>query len=167
MSPSGSDSAAGTVDTPYLTIGHTVAVASRGATIVVHAGILRESLGSITKQVTIQAYPHEQVWMKGSVPVDGLRRQRQRMGEERLDRRALPHVLPRTSIDPAHPAAGLPDQVFVDDQPQIQVLSPQQVVPGTFYVDTQQHELWLGSDPTGQTVEATYYPIAMQFNGAA
>jgi parallel beta-helix repeat protein len=167
VSPSGSDANPGSIDAPFLTIGHAVAAARPGATIVVRAGTYRESLGSITKRVTIQAYPHEQVWMKGSVPVDGFVASGSVWVKEGWTDQLCHTCFPRAAIDPSYPAAGLPDQVFVDDQPQTQVLSSQQLVPGTFYVDTQHHELWLGSDPTGHTVEATYYPIAMQFNGAA
>lgn len=36
------------------------------------AGVYREELGTITKPVTIQPYPNEEVWLDGSDPLTGL-----------------------------------------------------------------------------------------------
>ncbi len=163
----GSDRNPGTQAAPFRTITHAVAVARSGATVVVRAGTYREALGSITKRVTIQAYPHEQVWLKGSVPVAGFVASGQVWVKTGWSDRLCHTCTPRSAIDPAYPAAGLPDQVFVDGRPLAQVTTPAQVKPGTFAVDTQRHRLVLGSDPAGHRVEATYFPVAMQFNSRA
>ncbi len=167
VAPNGSDASVGTVAAPFLTISHAVAAARSAGTIVVRGGTYRESLGYVTKQITIQAYPHEQVWMKGSVPVSGFTQS----GGAWVKRGWTPALChscyPSWAIDPAHPAAGLPDQVFVDGQPLAQVMNPAALAPGAFYVDTANHQLELGADPAGHAVEATSYSLAMQFQGRA
>src|SRR5262249_31280110 len=67
----GADTNPGTQSAPVATIGHARGKAPGGATIVVRGGTYREAPGSIVRRVTIQAYPHETVWLKGSVPVTG------------------------------------------------------------------------------------------------
>ena len=58
-------------------------------------------------------------------------------------------------VNPAHPMAAHPDQVFVDGAPMTQVASRALVGPGKFYVDYGTDELVLGSDPTGKQVRAS------------
>ncbi len=45
--------------------------------------------------------------------------------------------------------AGLPDQVFIDGQPLIQVTSRADVRPGRFFHDLAGDRLWIGDDPVG------------------
>ncbi len=66
VSPSGSDSAPGSLGAPFRTIHKALAVAPSGGTIVLRGGTYGESLGSLRRRVTIQAYPHEAPWIKGN-----------------------------------------------------------------------------------------------------
>ncbi len=167
VAPNGSDRNPGTLGAPALTIGHAVAVAPNGATIVVRGGTYREALGSITKRVTIQAYPHEQVWLKGSVVMSGFAAAGSVWVKTGWSPAICRSCYPGPAIDPAYPAAGLPDQVFVDGIPQTQVVAQSGLRTGTFFVDTANHRLLLGTNPGGHTVEATVYGAAMQFNASA
>ena len=164
----------GTLAAPFATLGHAVSVAKAGATIVLRAGTYREALGVLRRKVTIQAYPHEQVWLSGSVVVSDWAQDL----TDRPDGGVWEHtgwttqfcqtVDPR-AIDPNYPNAGLPDMVFVNGQPLAQVASLAAVGPGTFFVDYTQQAIYIGDDPTvaGTTVEASTQTYAMQFNAGA
>lgn len=167
VATTGSDLAAGTITAPFATIRHAVSTAPAGATIVVRRGVYREALGTIVRRVTIQPYPHEQVWVDGSTPVRGFTRDASGAWSAAgwnpsLCRTCHPDVL----VTAANPAAGLPDQVFIDGVPLTEVAARVQLRPGTFYVDAGRHVLVLGDDPTGHSVEATVLERAVQFNGA-
>lgn len=168
VSPSGSDSNPGTLAAPFRTFVRALAVAPSGATIVLRAGTYREGVTSIGRRVTIQPYPHEQVWMKGSLVVTGWAPSGSRWSAPWSARHCQTCFVP-AAIDPAYPTAGLPDLVFVDGEPLRQVSSVDQVTPDTFFVDYGASRLWLGSDPTGRTVEAAALDRALQFDtsGAA
>jgi hypothetical protein len=66
---------------------------------------------------------------------------------------------------PNAPACDDPFAVFVDDRPLMKVLSNDAVGPGSFYVDYDAGQLFLGDDPTGHGVEVTVAPFA--FDGMA
>ena len=58
-------------------------------------------------------------------------------------------------LNPAYPMAAHPDQVWIDGVEQQQVASRAQVTAGTFYLDEATSQLYLGTNPTGKTVEAS------------
>jgi len=73
MATNGSDSSAGTQAAPVKTLNKAVSLASAGGTIVIRAGTYRDwynsggtTYGFLSKQLTFQAYPHEQVWFDGT-----------------------------------------------------------------------------------------------------
>ena len=167
VSAGGSDHNAGSESAPFRTIAHAVAATPAGGTVVVRAGTYRESLGHVTKRLTIQAFPHEQVWLKGSVVVTGFSPAGGAWVKTGWSPSLCHRCFSRAAIDPAYPAAGLPDQVFVDGAPQAQVTRASALRPGTFYVDARGRRLLLGSNPAGHQVEATYFSIAMQFDNRA
>jgi parallel beta-helix repeat protein len=154
VATNGSDTNNGTsVSTPFQTIAKAVSTAPPGATIIIRAGIYRESV-SLTKPVTIQPYPHEQVWMKGSqVLTSGW--VSDSTGVWRLDNwtTKFTHVTDINELSGAPPEAALSDQVFINGAPLNQVTSRASVVAGTFYIDETNTKLYIGSDPTGQIVE--------------
>ena len=157
VSPTGSDTAAGTLAAPLQTLGAAVAKAAAGATIVLRAGTYREKLGIVSKRLTIQPYPHEQVWLKGSQVVSSWQPQGSTWVASNWTAQFCQTCAAPSVIDPAYPNAGLPDQVFVDGVPQDQVSSAAAVVPGTFFVDYSSSTIVLGSDPTNHLVEASAY----------
>ncbi|MEJ7640410.1 MAG: right-handed parallel beta-helix repeat-containing protein, partial [Singulisphaera sp.] len=65
------------------------------------------------------------------------------------------------AIDPAYPMAPYRDMAFLDGAPLRQVGSRGEVGAGIFYVDVANNRLYVGSDPTGRTVEAAGFPYAL------
>ena len=170
VATNGSDTNLGTQASPFATISKAVSAATSGATIVVRGGTYRETLGSIFKRITLQPYPHEMVWLKGSVVVSGFASSGNGWVKGGWNpTNVCNNCFPSTMIDPNFPAAGHADQVFIDGAPQSQVLSKASLAAGNFYVDRATDELWLGTNPAGHTVESTVEDKAAQFNtsGAA
>ncbi|MEH3077163.1 MAG: DUF1565 domain-containing protein, partial [Quadrisphaera sp.] len=72
LSSRGDDSAPGTEQAPVATLNRALQVVPRGGTVVVRAGIYRDWYHSgdtyavLQKRVTLQAFPHEQVWFDGT-----------------------------------------------------------------------------------------------------
>ncbi|MEV0084122.1 right-handed parallel beta-helix repeat-containing protein [Saccharopolyspora sp. NPDC050642] len=166
VATNGKDSAQGDETHPLRSLGEAVRRARPGATIVLREGTYRETVGIIGKKLSIQPYPRERVWFKGSRVVAQWSRDgdvwRHAGWNVPLCRTCfLPEI-----IDPAHPLAGLPDMVFVDGRPLRQVGERRSVTEGTFYVDVAREELVIGEDPAGRFVEATEFAWLLQFDGA-
>lgn len=130
--------------------------APAGATLVFRGGNYRGVRNLALKRFTLQAFPHEQAWIKGSLVVSDWQPDGAAWRTAGWAYSFPPNVGPE-SIDPAYPLASARDMVFVDNQPKTQVGSRAAVVPGTFFVDAAADILYLGDDPTGKTVEATAY----------
>jgi parallel beta-helix repeat protein len=155
------------VGAPWRTLAHAVASSPSGSTIVLRAGTYRESVTWYGKQLTIQNYPGESVWLSGAVAVSGWTAD----GTSRWYADGWTTKFPRTTsstfVDPAlNPYAGYPDMVFVNGVAQRQVGSRTAVVAGTFFVDYAAARIYLGSDPTGKSVEASKYSRALYLNHA-
>jgi parallel beta-helix repeat protein len=60
------------------------------------------------------------------------------------------------------PACDLPEALFIDDKPLTQVLSKDEVKPGSFYFDYAGDRIYLGDDPAGHKVEATVGAFAFE-----
>lgn len=150
----GNDAGSGSQASPWRTLQKAVDATTSGGTIVIRGGTYRESVALSNKTLTLQAYPHEQVWLKGSVIVTGW------VAEGAIWRKdgwsyRFKHLTPPSGyIDPAYPLAGYPDMVFVDGRSLRQVGAKAQVVAGTFFVDETSQQLYIGDNPEGRTVEA-------------
>ena len=177
VATTGSDSAPGSSASPWRTITHAIGAAPSGATIVVRGGSYHESLTIQDKKLTIQSYPHEAVWLDGSVPVTGWVKDGSSWRKDgwttRFDhsptytRGAPDGTSPGWQfVNPAYPMAAHPDQLFVDGKPQQQVASRSQVTAGTFYLDEATSKLYMGSDPDGHAVAATTLTKAATVRGA-
>ena len=152
----GSDTNPGTLALPFATIHHTLAVVAAGGTVVVRGGTYRESLGAIKHKVTLEAYPGEQPWVKGSVQVDpSTFTPSGGAWSMPFTTSMCDTCYPSGALDPLYPAAGYPEQVFVDGAPLRQVLNKDVLGPGAFYVDRSAGLLWLNDDPTGHVIEVT------------
>ncbi len=162
----GSDKGSGSRAAPFATIRKALTVAPTGGTVVVRGGTYRESLGAIRHTVTLQAYPHEQVWVKGSIVAEGFHADAGRWSAP-FTSTACTTCYPTSALDPQYPAAGLPEQVFVDGAPVNQVRSRPELAPNTFFVDRTANKVWLNDDPTGHTVEVTVRAKAFGVNPAA
>jgi hypothetical protein len=166
VATTGHDSNAGTQYAPFATVAHALAVVPPGGTIVLRAGVYREALGTINKRITIESFPGEQAWLSGSRLVTGFA-----FGyggwSTSWHSSLCDTCYPAWAIDPAAPAAGLPEQVFVGPTALRQVVSRAALAPGTFYVDRANGRLWLGADPFGAPVDVTVFDHAVLFAAGA
>jgi Right handed beta helix region len=60
------------------------------------------------------------------------------------------------------PACSLPEGLFIDDKPLVQVLSKNDVEAGRFYFDHAGARIYFADDPTGRKVEATVAAFAFE-----
>lgn len=173
VAPGGDDANPGTRDAPWATLVGAVGAAPAGATIVFRAGTYRSGTVVITKPLTLQPFPRERAWIKGSVEVtgwvpDGNAWRKDGWTPEFPPLSSLPGGgagcpanNPRCALDPAYPLADYRDMVFIDGRPLRQVATRAEVAPATatapatFYVDLAADQLVIGADPTGKLVEAT------------
>ena len=170
--PWGSDTAAGTAAAPVRTVGKAVALAPGAGTVVLRAGSYSEYL-VVSKTVTIQNAPGEEVWLDGSTAVTGWVKDGTRWRRDgwttRFDhsptytRGAPDSTTPNWQfVDPVKaPMAAHPDQVWVSGARQAQKKSLVEVGAGAFYLDEATSKLYVGSDPTGKEVRASVLPQAL------
>ena len=166
VAPTGRDTNPGTQAAPFATITKALARAKAGATIVLRGGTYRQSLGVIKLGVTLQAYPHEQPWIKGSI-VAGSFTASSGAWSRAWTTTTCNNCYPSGVIDPLFPNAGMADQVFIDGVPQAQVSTRAALKPGAFFMDRSAKKLWLGSNPNAHTVEVTVLDRAVLVNSAA
>jgi hypothetical protein len=163
VAPGGTRPGAGTERSPWDSIARAVAAAPSGSTIVIRRGVYREGgIKLAGKKLTLQPYPHEKVWLKGSLVVSNWVADGPRWCSRGWTRRFPPDVPKEAeAIDPAYPMAAHRDMVFLDGKPLHQVDRLTRVSRGTFYVDYAGSRLYIGDDPRGRTVEAAAFPYAI------
>ncbi len=153
VATNGNDGASGSQAAPWKTLAHAVAKAPNRATIVMRAGIYRESVTISNKALTIQSAPGEAVIVRGSQPVTGF----VKSGAVWV-LRGWNFQFPRDQqqeVTAEHPLANAPDQAFFDGAPMTQQNQLAKVVGKNFLVDYAAHQLVIGIDPAGHTVEAS------------
>ncbi len=167
VSPSGSDSAAGTLTAPFATVQKAINAAPNGATIVLRQGSYHESLTIPSgKKLTIQPYPKEAAYLDGSAVVSNWV-----PSGSVWKATGWNHVFDASPtftrgapdgtaagwqwVNPAYPMASHPDQVWVGGTPMRQVASAAQVTAGSFFYDTTAQTLVLGTNPAGAEVRAS------------
>lgn len=178
VAPTGDDRAAGTAAAPLRTLGRAVAVAPAGGAVVLRAGSYTESVTvPAGKQLTVQNWPGEEVWLDGSRVVTGWVRDGNAWRVDGWTTRfdASPTYTQgapdnRTAdwsfVNPRYPLAAHPDQVFVDGAALVQVGSRRAVVPGTFFADYAARRLWIGTAPAGHQVRASTLTTGLTVRGA-
>jgi parallel beta-helix repeat protein len=159
VSPSGSDSADGSLSSPLRTVAAGIAKAKSGQAVVLRAGIYNEQVTiPTTKKLTIQAYPKEAVWFDGSKQVTSWNGSGSTWTTpwDFFPSSAIMGINdnPRF-VSPSHPLAARPDQVFLDGKQLTQVASAGQVTSGTFAVDASSRSITIGSDPSGHEVRVS------------
>jgi mannuronan 5-epimerase len=159
----GADGNPGTTAAPLRTIQRAVTLARDGDTIVLRQGEYREHVRINGKAVTLQPYPGEQVWIKGSDVVTGWVADGDAWRVDGWSVRLPPAI--GDILDLANPIAAYPDQVFIDGRPLAQVSSRTRVTAGTFFVDPSARMLVIGDDPAGRTVEASARPNVLEVYG--
>lgn len=151
VSPSGSDSNSGTSGSPKLTLGGALSASSDGAVIVMRAGTYHETM-TITKKVTIQAYPGEAVWLDGSSTYSSW------SGSGPWTSSLGPNWSPldasRFTLT-TDPYGNLPEQVWIDDVAQRQVADGSTPAAGQFSVDRTAHTVTIGTSPVGKQVRVS------------
>lgn len=162
VSPSGDDSATGVVF-PKRTLGAAIAAAPTGASsIVLRAGEYHEEVTTpTTKTLWIQAYPGEAVWFDGS-----------RVYESWSG--TGPWAAPTVNWNPISAAnypqigdgfAHLPEQVWIDDVPQVQVADGVTPSAGQFSVNRSTDILTIGTNPFGKSVRVAEKRVWMVETG--
>ena len=174
----GADSASGSERKPLRTIGAALARAREDSTIVVHQGVYHESvkIEGVTG-VTLTAAPRARVWLDGSRPVT----QWAPAGSSWVSTGWTAEFDSSPTytwgapdgdganwqfVDPAHPMAAHPDQVWVDDVALQQVGALEAVGPGRFFVDEGADRLYLGTDPSGRDVRASFLAKGLSVRAA-
>ena len=178
VSPSGDDTAPGTITAPFRTVGRALAVAPTGGTVVLRAGVYHETVQiPAGRRLTVQSHPGEEVWLDGSTAVRGWTRSGTTWVHEgwtaEFDSTPCydPGGCATTDADfrfvaPEAPMAAHPDQVWVDGAALRQVGSADEVGTGAFFVDDARDRLVVGSDPAGREVRASDLVEAVTVQGA-
>jgi hypothetical protein len=174
----GRDSATGRAGAPLRTIGAAIDRARSGDRIVVHGGSYHEEIEIPQgKRLSLASAPGSRVWIEGSRRVTGWRSDGGRYvhtgwrpefdssptyhwGEPDNDEAGWAFINPR------HPMAAHPDQVWVGRRAQRQVATRSAVRPGTFFVDEAGDRLYVGTNPRGRSVRATDIAKAISIRGA-
>jgi hypothetical protein len=154
----------GSLGHPLATVAEALDRVKGSGTIVLRGGVYREEVFvGRSKTVVIRSYPGEEVWFDGTDPLENFTR------DGDVWRTAWPYEFSSAPsytgdedgteenwnfIDPAHPFAAHPEQVWVDDAPLAQV-APDEVKAGTFAIDPDTAELILGDDPEDREVVAS------------
>ncbi|MDQ1663967.1 MAG: trimeric autotransporter adhesin [Blastococcus sp.] len=178
VSPSGDDAASGTSTAPWRTLARAISGAPAGGAVVLRAGSYHESVVvPAGKRLTIQAYPGEAVWLDGSRDVtdwatDGSAWRADGWNAQFDHSPTYTQGAPDNTaanwsfVNAAYPMAAHPDQLWIDGVAQRQVGSRSGVVPGTFFVDTAGHRLYVGTSPAGRTVRASDLSGGLTIRGA-
>ena len=152
----------------FPTVSDAIRAAKDGDTIVIHQGTYREALPDIDRRLTLQPAPGAQVWLKGSKIVRDWKADADAWRHDGWQVSFCQTCFHPGNIDPKFPHAGLPEQVFVDGRPLLQVTRRSAVTPTRFYVDHARNQLFIGTDPTGKLVEVSAWPsaLAIEWGGA-
>jgi parallel beta-helix repeat protein len=164
VSPTGKDGAPGTADQPLRSVAAAIALVAPGGTVVLRGGTYRETVGLVKKRITLQPYPGEHVWLKGSLVVTSWARADKAWRHDGWTTDLCQNCFTPEIIDPEHSLAGSPDMAFVNGKALRQVGSTGEVGPGTFFVDRAAKALFVGDDPNGKLVEATVFDRFLQFD---
>jgi len=147
VSTTGNDASAGTLTQPKRTLAGAVSASLSGATIVLRSGSYHESL-TLSKALTIQAYPNEAVWLDGSTVYSSW------TGSGPWTSALGPDWSPINSSNYPHsdPAANLPEQVWIDGVALKQLPDGQTPATGQFSVNRTAQTITIGTNPAGHEV---------------
>lgn len=180
MATTGNDSNNGSQSSPVKSMSKALSIAPSGGTIVVRGGVYRDGLAGVSKSLTWQAYPGEQVWFDGTDVVggwqpsgntwyiDGWYTPEFCKGEyynyaynaQRSDNTGPCNHYDMTG-DPSNPMAGSPQMAFVNGVALKEVTNLASVTSGTFYYDKSSRRFTIGTSPVGATVELARRPTAL------
>lgn len=176
--PQASDDGSGIADRPLKTITNAVAKLAPGDTLIIHSGVYREHVvikasGTAEKPIRIEAALGENVVVTGADRLTGWQRVE---GSEPIYRVAWPHKFVGWSKTMTHPGdarhrlIGRCEQVLINDYLLRQVLSSNQLAPGTFFADVTNKLLFVwdisGRDPNKTFTEASVQQEILRVEGA-
>lgn len=193
MATHGNDANPGTQALPVATLNRAIALVPSGGTIVLRGGTYRDwyhngagNYRVVTKPVTFQAYPHEQVWFDGTDVKPASSWTSDGQGHWYMDW-STPSFCnggyynfkydaqPTTNLgpcshfdmygDPANPAAGDPQMVFIDGVYVHEVKTLAEATPGNFFYDWTHRRIYIATNPSGHTVEVAARPVALVLGG--
>lgn len=159
VSPDGKDTNSGIDANSPWSVDKAINSAPAGSTIIFRGGVYRNVDSIIKRKLTLQAYPGEKPMLKGSIEVTGW------VADGNMWRKdgweySFPQNMGSEFIDPNYPMAGYRDMVFINGVALKQVKTKAEVVPGTFYVDAVNKQLYIGDNPANKTVESTAHDVA-------
>ena len=162
VSTTGSDDADGDRQNPVRTIGRAIEVAPNGSTVFIRNGTYREGgLYISQKALTIRPYQTEQVVMKGSVVISDWVQDGQVWRHDGWTTEFEPDSYPPEALTDKAPYAKLPDMLFMDGIALSQVGSLAEVDTGKFFMDYENDQIFVGSDPTVKLVEVSKWSQAL------
>lgn len=129
------------------------------ATVILRGGEYRSvNQEKIKNKITIQAYPGEKPWIKGSeVVTEWTKLATSEVWVHNIWTFGFPNNGPPEDIKKANPLADNRDMVFVDNQSLNQVDTLSKVGSGKFYVDYAAKKIYIGTNPATGRVESTRY----------
>lgn len=156
LATTGSDANNGAADSPKATIAAAISAVPAGGTIVVRGGTYRQECGTPTKAFTLQNYPGETVWFSGANAVSSWTASGSTWWA------TLPTVFSHPAIPggddgkdgSSNVRAEWPDAVWIDGVRQWHVDSTTPAA-GEFYVDQAAGRVYIGTNPSGKSVEVT------------
>lgn len=187
MAPGGEDDATGSRDSPVRTLHRAYTLVPTGGTVVARGGTYRDGGLTVHKAFTLQAYPGEHPWFDGTDlvsawtadgaglwytswstpdfcanaqhPVGGYYEQTWPWSGTPAP--SGPCIHPDMVKDPANPAAGDPQMVWMDGAYLPEVTNRHAVSAATFFYDVRHRRIYLGTDPLGHRVEIAKRPSAL------
>lgn len=192
LATNGSDTNAGTQAAPVATLNRAIALVPTNGTIVVRGGTYRDWYNNgtshriVSKPFSLQAYPHEQPWFDGTDVIAASRWKSDGAGrwyvdwstpsfcdgkyyDYKYDAQPTTNQGPCSHYDmyrdPANPAAGDPQMVFIDGVNLHEVTSLAQATPGNFFYDWSARRIYIASNPNGRTIELAARPVAIIAGG--
>ncbi len=164
VATTGNDAAAGTQVAPFKTIARAINVAASGATIVIRGGTYREALTITNEQLTIQPFPNEAVYIRGSkiVSAFGITGKTWTLNNWTYQ---FPRQMPSLVLG-THPMANAPDMVYYDGVALKQRPTLALATGRSFYVDYASSQLTIGVDPAGHLVEASAQTVGLNLVNA-
>lgn len=165
----GNNANAGTIGSPKRTIASAIAAAPNGGTVVCRGGTYLESVGGVTKNITIQNYPGEVVWVDGADVVTGWTLSggdwvKTGWTAEFNHSSPSPGNLSSYLDGTSEALAYWPDGCWIDGVRQVLVTG--NPAPGEWSVDYAANTATLGSDPTGKTVHLTARELSFLLQAA-
>jgi mannuronan 5-epimerase len=153
VSPNGTDGALGTQAAPLKNIAAAISRTPNGGTVVLRGGTYRQTIGTISKPITLQAYPHERPVLTGLDVITGWAQAGSHWVTTTWTSPFPQDQWRSEEISSTYPVAGKVEQAWRNGTKLRQVASPSELTSGKFFVDPSSRKLYVADDPTTATME--------------